>query len=369
MKLRLYSDKTYIPDGAPHAEILYPFWGSCEEKAFWKEDMRFERYVETGHHYFEMVHSPESSDFIVLPADWKHYVQSDQVFLAKRFAESMAHTDKKIIVLVREDIDDPIPLANSLVFRSSLYASRRRQNEHALVAYTGDFVNTLLGGKLPIRNKQRRPTVSFCGQAFLLWQGASTREIYQDIIRKGKRSLISLLSIGGAYPKPRDQFKAIRTKALRYLRRCPELETSFIIRRGWYGGRKLRGEVPDQKRVRKLRLEFIDNMVDSDYVLCVRGAGNYSFRLYEALSVGRIPILVNTDCVLPYDFAIDWKKYCIWVESTDLRSIADQVVGFHSRISDDEYVALQKECRQVYKEWLTPEGFFRNLHFHFETAG
>ena len=35
-------------------------------------------------------------------------------------------------------------------------------------------------------------------------------------------------------------------------------------------------------------------MLASPYILCVRGAGNYSARFYEALALGRIPVLVNT---------------------------------------------------------------------------
>jgi len=49
-----------------------------------------------------------------------------------------------------------------------------------------------------------------------------------------------------------------------------------------------------------------------------------SYRLYEALCCGRIPVFIDTDCVLPYDFMIDWKKYFVWVDQSELPLIAEK---------------------------------------------
>jgi len=76
--------------------------------------------------------------------------------------------------------------------------------------------------------------------------------------------------------------------------------------------------------MKQMRLEFLQNMIGSDYVFCCRGAGNFSYRLYEALCCGRIPVFIDTDCVLPYDFMIDWKKYFVWVDQSELPLIAEK---------------------------------------------
>ncbi len=114
------------------------------------------------------------------------------------------------------------------------------------------------------------------------------------------------------------------------------------------------------------RLEFLQNVVESDYVLCARGFGNYSHRLYEALACGRIPLFIDTDCVLPFDFAIDWKRFCVWVDQTDLRSVADRVAEFHASISGEEFEELQVACRRLWEEWLSPEAFFANFYRHLD---
>ena len=106
-------------------------------------------------------------------------------------------------------------------------------------------------------------------------------------------------------------------------------------------------------------------MIDSDYVLCVRGDGNYSIRFYETLCCGRIPVFINTDCVLPYDFEIDWKDYCIWINQNELHLIDEKIAEFHEKISDKDFIDLQHECCKLWKNWLSPEGFFTNFHKHF----
>jgi hypothetical protein len=44
---------------------------------------------------------------------------------------------------------------------------------------------------------------------------------------------------------------------------------------------------------------YREHMRSSTYVFCPRGTENYSFRLYEALSFGRIPVIIDTDMVFP----------------------------------------------------------------------
>jgi hypothetical protein len=67
----------------------------------------------------------------------------------------------------------------------------------------------------------------------------------------------------------------------------------------------------------------------------------------------------------PYEQWIDWKQYCVWIEERDLPRIADIVVDFHERLSPRSFQTLQKACRQLWLDWLSPQGFFSNFHRHF----
>jgi len=111
----------------------------------------------------------------------------------------------------------------------------------------------------------------------------------------------------------------------------------------------------------EVRKEFVYNIISSHYCLATRGNGNFSYRLYEIMSLGRIPLFVNTDAVLPYEEFIDYKKYFCWVEEKDLKKIAKIVLDFNNKISNEDFISLQKKIREIYEEWISPVGFHKNL--------
>lgn len=75
---------------------------------------------------------------------------------------------------------------------------------------------------------------------------------------------------------------------------------------------------------------------------------------------------IDTDGVLPFDFAIDWKNYCLWVDEKKLLEMAEKVAEFYNNLSPQEVVDLQHESPRSWKECLSPEGFFANFYRHFQ---
>jgi hypothetical protein len=101
--------------------------------------------------------------------------------------------------------------------------------------------------------------------------------------------------------------------------------------------------------------------LNSDYTLCVRGIGNNSVRFYETICCGRIPIFVNTDSVLPFEHLINWKALCVWVDEKEIDNIAEVVANYHKKISPQEFIDLQIQLRNIWKQYFSPEGFFNNM--------
>ena len=95
--------------------------------------------------------------------------------------------------------------------------------------------------------------------------------------------------------------------------------------------------------LKKLRKEFYRNIENTDYTLCVRGGGNFSARLYETLALGRIPIFINTDCTLPFNNEIDWKKHLVWVEYDEINDIETTIHQFHHSLTVQSFQQLEKE--------------------------
>ena len=110
------------------------------------------------------------------------------------------------------------------------------------------------------------------------------------------------------------------------------------------------------------RHTFVKNIINNDYTFCMRGGGNYSLRLYETLCLGRIPLFINTDCVLPFEEEINWKELCLWVEEKDLDRIGEIIIDFHSSITSNQFIERQLYAREIWLNFLSKEGFIEHLH-------
>jgi hypothetical protein len=320
---------------------------------------RLAHYVERGRAIFELTDLTDAQ-VAVLPFDWRSIEEGSLIggdsstggsnpSHAIRLAEDMtaiaANEGKPMCVFFsHSNATRQVPLGNSFIFRRSMLRSRQRPNEFALPLWVSDDIEASFDGDLPLRTKSGHPTISFMGY-----------DPYALLARAEK-------------PKDRPWSIAclfkVRSMALDLLSRSTALRCEFVIRQEWWNG-AVKETIVDADLVQRSHREFVANMINSDYVLCARGEGNCSYRLYETLCCGRIPIFINTDCVLPYEQWIDWKQYCVWIEERDLPRIADIVVDFHERLSPRSFQTLQKACRQLWLDWLSPQGFFSNFHRHF----
>jgi hypothetical protein len=143
----------------------------------------------------------------------------------------------------------------------------------------------------------------------------------------------------------------------------PGVRTNFIAHEHFFGG----GSVSESLRP-KARQDYYENFITSDYGLAVRGFGNFSFRFYEIMAAGRIPVLIDTDCVLPYDFIHDYREFCVIVPESEIDRVGDYVLRFHARFSPDDFRDLQIRIRRFWEEWLSPKGFYRNVPLHLDAT-
>lgn len=340
--------------------MLYPFWGKNPEEPRDPSSGRFDRYSIMGERFIHMTNLAEA-DVAVLPSDWNSYRDNAEVFkCAAQFVEKANEAGKPTIIFFWNDSDKAIPCEQTIIFRTSLYRSSKRTNEFAMPAWSEDFVDKYLGGQLPIRSKRPQAKVSFCGYV------PSSQVALRSWSRRARWTLHTVKQwLNNLRHKRADA--SIRAMALATLKATAAIDTDFILREQFWNNAFESGEV-DWTQVQNARREYVQNMVESDYILCARGAGNFSYRFYEALSCGRIPVLVDTDCVLPYHDEIDWKTYCVWVDEKDVAMIGERVAQFHDALSPQEFVDLQYRCRRLWERYLSPEGFFENFHLHLPVA-
>ena len=346
MKFKMYSDRRFLPEGARHLELLNPFWGEFDDPDgvpgtaavnLWRRDFLA---VDA---FITFVDDPGEADFALLPADWKQYRRRKREPLAHAFAEQVSRYKKPLLVIYHHDSTEHIPLKNAVVFRTSLISSKKAKNEYAMPAWHTDYVREYADGSLRLKPKGARPVVGFCGHTLKGGNVAQGQQLQQSLYR--------LLRGDALF-----DYLKFRQDVLSCLSQHPGIESQFILRDHFMGD----GLSTEQKWL-AYQQEFIENIFASDYMVCMRGAGNYSFRFYEALCCGRIPVLVDTDCVLPFENQIDWQKYIIRVSQRQLGELGNRIVDFHQRLSVDDFQALQISCRELSLNWLSPAGYFLNM--------
>ena len=88
--------------------------------------------------------------------------------------------------------------------------------------------------------------------------------------------------------------------------------------------------------------------------------GNFSVR-FEALAMGRIPVFINTDCVLPLIDKINWNENLIWIESSEIISMPKKIMSFHKKLNNKTLQAQIKKNRKTWEYFLTLDGYFKHL--------
>src|SRR5262249_31017640 len=144
--------------------------------------------------------------------------------------------------------------------------------------------------------KDQRPTVGFCGATAPSGiHGARFRHLRRRI--KSFAHSLSLARIPDLTPM------MLRRTALDVFAADHRLKTIFVERSHFFGGAALPDGTYDQTKRQQVWAEYVENILSSNYTLCVRGAGNFSHRYFDTLAAGRIPVLVDTAGGIPFDFA------------------------------------------------------------------
>jgi hypothetical protein len=308
MVIKIFSDIKFLPKNF-QCHLLLPFWP--HQKDLTDPDAnRFEHYIAHANNFFSLS-SFEDCDIAIYP--------TSPTIDPKEFERFQLLTGlKKLIVFFNDDSDINLNYRNNIIiFRTSFYKSTQRMTEFALPAWSMDY------GCFAPKQWNNIPTIGFCGQVYPL---------------------------------------EIRKMALDILEQSKNINCNFIRRNNFWGGWIHKGR--EKTTGQQVRQEFLNNIQNSDYILCARGGGNFSYRLYETMMCGRIPVLINTDCVLPFDFLLEWKKLFIIVDQNEIGDIANIIIDYHKKMTNTDFIKKQKEMREVWESWLSPTGFFGKIHLH-----
>ena len=104
-------------------------------------------------------------------------------------------------------------------------------------------------------------------------------------------------------------------------------------------------------------VNFMDVTTSSKFALCPRGYGRNSFRMYEVMQLGAIPVYISDELYLPWSDELDWNEFCVVVKEEKIGDLDARLKS----ISDSDYQSMQNKLREVYPKYFTLNGMFNNI--------
>lgn len=104
-------------------------------------------------------------------------------------------------------------------------------------------------------------------------------------------------------------------------------------------------------------LTFINTTKCSKFTLCPRGYGAQSFRLYEVLQLGSVPVIVYDKEWFPFSNEIDWSSFCILINVKEIPEIKNKLL----HVSDEKYTNMLSVGRSIYEKYFTMDGMSANI--------
>jgi hypothetical protein len=96
--------------------------------------------------------------------------------------------------------------------------------------------------------------------------------------------------------------------------------------------------------------------------VCARGAGNFSYRLYETMMMGRIPIIIDTDQCFPFDNILQYNEFCVIIDYTEIESAEQKIKEWLNKKSESEIEQIQNINRNVWETYMSPHGWLQEFH-------
>jgi len=100
-----------------------------------------------------------------------------------------------------------------------------------------------------------------------------------------------------------------------------------------------------------LKAHFVDVLLASRFALCPRGFGASTMRLFEALQLGRAPVIVSDQWTAPN--GPDWASFSVRVPERELGSIPERL-----RAIESEAESMGARARQAWVDHFSPEATF-----------
>jgi len=330
--------RLYIPEPFAGVPVVYWFKPLPEHMNYKKElpPNFFETEV-------ERVSDASQAEAIVLPNNFKDPLTPEAQAYVKEYADLGERLHKPVCVFSLGDFTDKALFDSRVhVLRFSLYTDTASPHDISIPSLTED--NAMSG--ITVRPKQEKPRVSFCGMGDLPgWRswalhfknfGFDVRALWNSNWRARKLGIYW------------------RQAAMRACSASTLVETLFIVRKTFSGSRRTIELDPAQARK-----EYLDSIINSDFVIAPKGDGNYSNRFVKTLCLGRFPVVVDTNIVLPLENVIDYSLISVRVPMNRVHETPKYIREFYDALTSEEWERRQHLARETFEKYLRQDSFLR----------
>lgn len=102
---------------------------------------------------------------------------------------------------------------------------------------------------------------------------------------------------------------------------------------------------------------FIQTALNSKFFLCPRGYGLNSFRLYEVMQLGCVPVVITDKFYLPWIDELDWSNFSVLIPECDIGMAYNKLLSMPTTM----YERLKDTGKKLYQEYFSLGGVYNNI--------
>ena len=106
--------------------------------------------------------------------------------------------------------------------------------------------------------------------------------------------------------------------------------------------------------IERQKQHYADVIANSKFVLCPLGAGTASFRIFETMAAGRVPVILSDSWVEPV--GPDWKSCALFVSETKVDDLAEILEKHETRFPE-----MASAARREWEQWFAPHVLFHRM--------
>lgn len=337
LPLRFYVDPAWRRVGI-HTPLLNPWWGNPTEEASIFAKQFFDTYAfDTA--YYTVTGDLQTADMVLPPYRHAWFLRHDAA-LFDECVRTAREAGLPLLIDGMGDVDYPIDIENAHILRYGGYRFLPERGRIQIPPLADDLLERCREGRLDIRKKREgKPVVGFAG-----WAKLSLIQYFRTVV---KELPVHLWGIIDSHYRACSKGVLWRRKAIRILEHSSLVTFDLRARTSFSASPKTASG-----NMRQLQEEMVQIITGSDYALDVRGDANDSTRLFEILSLGRIPVIVDTERNFPFSDRVDYSSFALIVDFRDINRLPERVAEFHKNISPERFEQMQRNAREAYVKYF-----------------